>query len=189
METLEETPDIEIQATVTVPETIVETGEFEYSLPSVELIEEVFTNGEKMEKDVSDAWNDTSWCILSEKDGESTYKKYYHVDLPHHYAMFADQTIQNVVGESYTDETCPDETTAGKMQELTEQAISFFEKSGMDFRFLDRSIEIENGRYMADVDVVSVIDDIPLVSGLHWYIAWIIILRPFIRFGAVRGYR
>lgn len=64
-ETPENLLNIEIQAVVTVPETAIEEGEFEYSLPSVEQIEEIFTEGEKLEWVSSDDQEEV-WGIASD---------------------------------------------------------------------------------------------------------------------------
>lgn len=162
LQTPEELPDIEIQATVTIPETVIEKGEFEQTLPSVEQIEELLTDGEKMVRDDTDEFLE-SWRIDPDAGSEAAYKMIYSLNPDAHLGHFQNSSVENTVGTLYTEETCPDEETAENMRELTERALAIYEKAGMQIELLDRDIETQNDRCMACVTVKSLMDDVQLV--------------------------
>lgn len=166
----EDVPDVVIQATVTVPETAVIEGEFEYSLPSVEKIEEVLTGGEKMEKGPAE-YSTEVWRIKSDDGGNSIDKMQYSVSPDIYHATFFNSLVKCPVNFPYTDENCPDEETARKLQELTDLTISIYEKLGMQVKLFDRSIAKEEGKYVAQVEVVSRIEDVPLVRENYVFVS------------------
>lgn len=158
----EEGFEIEIQAVVTVPETVIETGEFEQTLPSVEMIEECLTNGEKMIKSTSDDIED-KWEIEADADSGTAYKMSYFIEADAHISHFSNASVKNMADFPYTDETCPNTIMAEKMQSLTVQAENIYEKMGMQVKLWDRDIGVENDRYMAKIKEISLLDGIPLV--------------------------
>lgn len=154
--------NIEIQATVTVPETAVEEGKFEWALPTVEEIEEVFTDGKKMEPDTSE-YQENSWRITSTEEGETVTEMGYFITSDTHEGVFQNNSLKSTVDCPYTDENCQDETFADKMQELTEQTESVYEKFGMQVKVKDREIGMDNNQYMANIWGISLLDDVPII--------------------------
>lgn len=165
----EDVPDVVIQATVTVPETVVKEGEFEYSLPSVEKIEEVLTGGEKMEKGPAE-YSTEVWRIKSDDGGDSMDEMRYSVSLGIYHASFSNNLVKDTANFPYTDENCPDEETTRKLQELTDQTISIYEKLGMSVKLSNRCIAKEDGRYSANVEVISQIEDVLLIKESYSFV-------------------
>ncbi len=156
--------DLEIDAVVTVPETAVEAGEFEYTLPTVEQIEKLLIDGEKMQPNTAD-FLEESWLIDS---GDGTGSIYYYIEPVYHMSRFTNMSVRDIVDPLYTtyytDETCLDEEMAEQMQELTEKASSVYEAFEMDVRLWYRDIKVENGYYLAGIEMISLLDSVPLVS-------------------------
>lgn len=164
--------DIEIQATITIPETTVEEGEFEQTLPSVDQIEDVFTNGEKMEQNTSEELTVTGsleWEIPLDIDGE-LYQMSYLVNQEYHMGRFRNTSIKDMADYPYTEENCPDEVMAEKMQELTQQVENIYEQFGMKVKPWMREIGKEDEQYMAYIIELSIIDDIPLVTSDYGFV-------------------
>lgn len=170
-----ETPEdvyknLEIQATVTVPETTVVEGEFEHSVPPVELIEEMLTGGEKMEPDQSDIWNER-WRIEADEGSEYAFKMIYSINSNERMGHFQNTSVKDLANYPYTEQTCPDEEMAEKLQELTDQANAIYKKAGMQVRLGYREIGIDGNRYFANIEMISLIDNIPLVEENYKYIS------------------
>lgn len=152
--------DIEMQAVVSVPESVIEEGEFDQTLPTVEQIEEMFTDGQKMEPDSSDFWNE-HWSMEPDENSEYAFKMTYYTTS--RMGHFQNSEAPELASYPYTDETCQDEAMANKMQELTEQAETVYESVGMRVKYSERYIGMDDGKYMVFVTEVSCLDGVPLV--------------------------
>lgn len=154
--------DIEIRAIVTIPENQIEEGIVKQELPSVQQIENVFTNGDTMERSSAADLPD-EWFLSADKDSGMAYRMHYLVQPDAHMGFFQNAEVKDAADYPYSDENCSDESMAQEMQNLTDEAIGLYQKFGMNVRLSDRYITAEENRYMAMVETISVLDGVPIV--------------------------
>ena len=165
----EDSSDIHIAATVTVPESEIVQGDYEQTVISAEQIENVLLDGQKM-KSIGSQYSQEEWEIASDPGSDKAFKIYYMIDHAINKSFYDNTTIQIVADTDYTTDNCPTQEMREQLDILSENAKNVSEQLGITSKVLGTTIGEENGYYMADVRIVPCIEDVPLVESNYGFI-------------------
>lgn len=165
----EDSSEIHIAATVTVPESEIVQGDYEQTLISSEQIENVLLDGQKMEP-IESQYSQEEWQIASDPGSDTVFKVNYRIDNGAKKSFYDNTTIQNITDIEYTKDNCPTQEMKEKLSDLAENVQELSEQFGIISKVLTASIGEKNGYYMAGVRTVPCIDDVPLVESEYGFI-------------------
>lgn len=151
-----------VDAEVKIPKSEIEKGNFSCTLPSVDQIEGLMTDGEKMIKDNTGQYAG-AWIIPAEKGSSRAYKFLCNVDAANHLVYF-DNTSVTMLEKDYKKMSDCSEDERKEWENLSEKSRSLLESMGWQGEEANGSMASANGRYMADLNFISTIDGIPLVE-------------------------
>lgn len=165
----EDSSDIHIAATVTIPESEIVQGDYEQTLISAEQIENVLLDGQKMEA-TGGQYSQEEWEIASDPGSDKAFKIHYMIDHAINKSFYDNTTIQIVADTDYTNDNCPTQEMREQLDILSENAKNVSEQLEITSKVLGTTIGEENGYYMADVKIVPCIEDVPLVERNYGFI-------------------
>lgn len=155
--------DIHIAAYVTIPEHVVEQGDYEQSMISAEQIEDILLDGQKMEK-IEGVSTQEEWQIASEPGSDKAFKINYMIDRGIQKSFFSDTSVRELTDFEYTKSNCPTQEMEEQLEYLTNEAQDVFMRLGMNTKILEATIGGESGYYTANILAVPCMDDIMLVN-------------------------
>lgn len=152
----EDSSDIHIAATVTVPESEIVQGDYEQTLILSEQIENVLLDGQKMER-IESQYSQEEWQIASDPGSNTAFKVHYRIDNGAKKSFYDNTTIQNIADIEYTKDNCPTQEMKEKLSDLAENVQELSEQFGIISKVLTASIGEKNGYYMAGVELFHVL--------------------------------
>lgn len=161
--------DVHIAAKVTIPEHVMEQGDYEQRIVSVEQIETVLLAGEKLKKQSSTMGQET-WQIASPPESNKAFKINYTIDNSTNKSFYDNTAIKALPDIRYTELNCPTQEMKTQLEVLRTEAQNLFTKFDMNTKILTTTIGEENGYYMADIELASCMDDVPLVESQYGFV-------------------
>lgn len=165
----EDSSDIHISASVSIPESEIVQGDYEQTMISAEQIENVLLNGQKMES-LGGKYSEEEWEIASDPGSDNAFKIDYRIDNGAKKSFYANTTIQEITDIAYTEDNCPTEEMKEQLEGLSAKAKDVSEQLGITSKILMATIGEKSGYYMANVLTVPCIDDVPLVESAYGFI-------------------
>lgn len=159
----EDSSDIQIAASVSVPESEIVQGNYEQTMISADQIETILLGGQKMDF-VQKQYSEEVWQIASDPGSDKAFKINYRIDNGIKKSFYDNTSIQNIADVQYTKDNAPTQEVKDQLDILSEKATDVSSQLGITSKLLKATIGEEHGYYMVNVISVPCLEDVPLVE-------------------------
>ena len=159
----EDSSDIQIAASVSVPESEIVQGDYEQTMISADQIETILLDGQKMDF-VKKQYSEEVWQIASDPGSDKAFKINYTIDSGIKKSSYDNTSVPNIADIEYTKDQCPTLEMKDQLDILSEKATDVPSQLGITSKLLKATIGEEHGYYMANIISVPCLEDVPLVE-------------------------